>query len=74
MAGFPQMECLSFIKNDIKIFPLSKYGASMARDSAQKGNLHVSQLISHCITLKSSKDSKMCTSMKKEKQEQEKIC
>ncbi len=39
-------------KGGIKIL-ISKYGASMAKESAQKGNLYVSQLNSHWITLNS---------------------
>ncbi len=47
MAGFPKAECLSFIKNDtnIPILHISKYGASMAKESAQKENFYVSQLL-----------------------------
>ena len=52
MAVFPQAECLSFIKNDTKIpIHISKYGGSMAKESAQKGHFHVLQLNSHRITL-----------------------
>ncbi len=55
MAGFPKAECLYLTKNDTQIpnLYISKYGASMAKESAQKGNFYVSQLNSHRITLNS---------------------